>query len=463
MKNPIGYQSPFSWRYGSLEMREIWGLHKTRLLWREVWVCLAEIQSEYQLVSSDQVDELRSRVKDVDLDRSLKIEEEINHDLMAELQVFAEQCPSAGGILHLGATSMDIKDNALVLQIKEALHLIQGELKGLLEVISSLIERWSGLPLIGYTHLQPAEPTTLGYRFAQSAQDLLIYYRLISSFEREIKSKGFCGAVGTSASFGALIGEHNLGEFQEKLAKKMGLNFFDVVSQTYPRIQDYQLLNHLAGLGAVLYKMAFDLRILQSPPFAELAEPFGETQVGSSAMPYKQNPIRAEKINSLGRYLAQLPRTAWDNAAHSLLERTLDDSANRRVILPESFLITEEMLRVSREILSGLQVFESGIKQNLIDFGPFAGTEKLLMMLCKAGGDRQQMHQMLRKHALKAWSAVRQGLSNPLKDLISADPDLLEYASKEEILQALEAEAYLGDAEKRAGQLAAVIKKEISV
>ena len=462
MKNPKGYQSPFSWRYGSPEMREIWGLHKTRLLWREIWVCLAEVQSEYQLVSTNQAGELRNRAADVDLARSLKIEEEIDHDLMAELQVFAEQCPSAGGILHLGATSMDIKDNALVLQIKEALHLILRELGDLLEVISNLIERWAGLPLIGFTHLQPAEPTTLGYRFAQPAQDLFMYYRIIASFESEIKSKGFCGAVGTSASFDTLIGENNLGEFQEKLAKKLGLRFFDVVSQTYPRIQDYQLLSHLAGLGAVLYKLAFDLRILQSPPFAELAEPFGKKQIGSSAMPYKQNPIRAEKINSLGRYLAQLPRTAWDNAAHSLLERTMDDSANRRVILPESFLITDEMLRVSREILSGLQVFESGINQNLIDFGPFAGTEKLLMVLSKASGNRQQMHQVLRKHAIKAWAAVRQGEPNPLKDLVSTDPDLLEILSQEEILQALEGEGYLGDAEKRARKLAEDIRKEIS-
>jgi adenylosuccinate lyase len=456
------YQSPFSWRYGSQEMREIWGEYNTRLLWREIWVCLAEVQSDYQLVSSNQAAELRSRMRDIDLALSDEIELETQHDLMAELQVFAEQCPSAGGILHLGATSMDIKDNAVILQIKESLQLILKKLEDLLILLSNFIDQWADVPLIGFTHLQPAEPSTLGYRFAGPAQDLLSCFQLISSFVKGVKSKGFCGAVGTSASFGSLIGEENLAEFQEKLANKLDLSFFDVVSQTYPRIQDYQLLSHLAGLGAVLYKLAFDLRILQSPLITELAEPFGEKQIGSSAMPNKQNPIMAEKINSLGRYLAQLPRTAWDNAAHSLLERTMDDSANRRIILPESFLITDELLQVSRDIFSGLQIFKESINRNFAEYAPFAFTERLLLMLTKAGGDRQQMHKLLRKHTSAAWSAVRQGKPNPLKELASVDPDLLKYLSEDEILQALEGEGYLGDAERRARQLAADIKKEIN-
>ena len=376
--------------------------------------------------------------------------------------MFAKQCPSAGGILHLGATSMDIKDNALILQLKDALGLILEELHGLLEVMVGLIDRFAEMPLIGFTHLQPAEPTTLGYRLAQPAQDLLMYYRLLIALEGGIKSKGFCGAVGTSASFASLIGKENLAEFQDRMAKKLGIEFFEVVSQTYPRIQDYRVLTTLSGLGAVLYKMAFDLRILQSPAFAELAEPFGEKQIGSSAMPFKQNPVKAEKINSLGRHLAQLPRTAWDNAAHSLLERTLDDSANRRVILPEAFLITDEMLRESKAIFSGLQVFEHGIKQNLEDYGPFAATEKLLMTLSKAGADRQQMHQVLRNHALQAWAAVREGELNPLPELVSKDPALLKYLSQTEISEAMDGSAYLGDAVERAKKLAVKIKLEIS-
>ncbi|MCJ7715953.1 MAG: lyase family protein, partial [Anaerolineales bacterium] len=328
--------------------------------------------------------------------------------------------------------------------------------------LAGLIDHWADLPVIGFTHLQPAEPTTLGYRLAQPAQDLLAYYSELNSLENGLKGKGFSGAVGTSASFAALIGEENLAEFQGRMAKKLGIEFFDVVSQTYPRIQDYQVLTSLSGLGAVLYKMAFDLRILQSPVFSELAEPFGENQVGSSAMPFKQNPIKSEKINSLGRYLAQLPRIAWDNAAHSLLERTLDDSANRRTILPEAFLAIDEMLQTCCEIYTGLQVFEYGIKQNLEDYGPFAATEKLLMVLTKAGADRQQMHQVLRKHALQAWSAVREGKSNPMVEIVTKDPTLLEFISKDEITQAMEGTAYLGDAVERAKKLSAKIKKEIS-
>jgi adenylosuccinate lyase len=222
------------------------------------------------------------------------------------------------------------------------------------------------------------------------------------------------------------------------------------------------VLTSLSGLGAILYKMAFDLRILQSPVYSELAEPFGENQVGSSAMPFKQNPIKAEKINSLGRYLAQLPRIAWDNAAHSLLERTLDDSANRRTILPEAFLAAEEMLHVCSEIFSDLQVFEKGIKQNLEDYGPFAATEKLLMVLARAGADRQKMHQVLRKHALQAWSAVREGKSNPMIELVSTDPNLLEFITKKEISRAMEGSVYLGDAAERAKNLSDKIKIEIN-
>ncbi len=456
------YQSPFSWRYGSQQMREIWGEFHTRLLWREIWASLAEVQVGYKLVTDEQAAEIRSKVEDIDLDLSSEVEEDIQHDLMAELEVFANQCPTAGGILHLGATSMDIKDNAVIIQLKVALKLILEELLQLLEVLTGLIDRWADLPVIGFTHLQPAEPTTLGYRLAQPAQDLLACYLELKGLEESIKGKGFSGAVGTSASFATLIGEENLVDFQSRLAKKLGLVFFDVVTQTYPRIQDYQVLSSLSGLGAVLYKMAFDLRILQSPVYSELAEPFGENQVGSSAMPFKQNPIKAEKINSLGRYLAQLPRIAWDNAAHSLLERTLDDSANRRTILPEAFLATEEMLQVSREIFSDLQVFEHGIKQNLEDYGPFAATEKLLMVLTSAGADRQKMHQVLRKHALQAWSAVREGKANPMIELVSTDPNFLMFITKKEISRAMKGSAYLGDAVERAKKLSDKIKNEIS-
>ncbi len=462
MTDVNNYASPFSWRYGSSEMREIWNRRQTNLLWRKLWVHLAEIQEEYGLVSKKQVAELKKFAEKLDLDSTKEIEREIQHDLMAELTVFARQCPEAGGILHLGATSMDIKDNALVLQQKAALNLLAEKIKQLLILLAGIIEDGAELPLIAYTHLQPAEPSTLGYRLAQPAQDMLIYYQLLVQFNDDIMGKGFTGAVGSSASFATLLGEENLPAFQEKMAEKLGLNFFDVVSQTYPRSQDYRLLSILAGMGAVLYKFAFDLRILQSPGFGELAEPFGEDQVGSSAMPFKKNPIQAEKINSLGRYLAQLPRIAWDNAAHSLLERTLDDSANRRIIIPEAFLCADEMLDASLNILKDLVVNKSRIKQNLETYGPFAAPEKLLMLLVTAGADRQKMHGLIRGHALKAWAAVQKGEPNPLADLLIEDQEIQDFLSAEQISDSMSGLSYLGDTIKRSRDMVNRIMKIIN-
>ncbi len=451
------YQSPFTWRYGSAEMRRIWSLEQTRMLWRQIWVALAEAQVPFGLVTEEQAAELRDKQNLLDLEGSLELENELKHDLMAELKIFSAQCPKAGGILHLGATSMDIKDNALVLQQKASLELILDKLANLLRQLTELIEEWASTPVMGFTHLQPAEPTTLGYRLALYAQDLLIDYSDLASFSSQIKSKGFTGAVGTSASFADLLGQENLSEFQKTLSEKLQLEFYPAVSQNYPRMQDYRLLTRLAGLGAIIYKFALDLRFLQSPAVGEIAEPFGDQQVGSSAMPFKQNPIRAEKINSLGRYLAQLPRIAWDNAANSMLERTLDDSANRRLILPESFLGLDEMLESLKEIITGLQIRPDVIRANLADFGPFAGTEKLLMALVKGGGDRQVMHETIRRQAMKAWQAVQEGRKNPLIEYLAGDPELKRYLRPKQIRSILESENYVGDA----GERALAVVKEI--
>ena len=461
MDKHTGYQSPFSWRYGSQEMRELWSVENTRLLWRKIWVALAEVQISYGLVTIEQAASLADRASDLDLVRSFELEISLKHDLMAELQAFAERCPAAAGILHLGATSMDVKDNALVMQQKEALDLILLRLKELLTKLAELIGEWADFPLLGYTHLQPAEPTTLGYRLAGYGQDLLDGYQELFDFSGKIKGKGFTGAVGTSASFAALLGEENLPEFQERMSQKLGLDFYSVTNQTYPRLQDYQLLSRLAGIGAPLYRLAFDLRILQSAGFGEVAEPFGKSQIGSSAMPFKQNPILSEKINSLGRYLAQLPRIAWDNTAHSLLERTLDDSANQRIYLPEAFLCLDEILAGALTILSGLQVHPEAVRRNLGEFRPFAGTEKLLMELVKAGADRGEMHEILRVHSLAAWDAIRQDKVNPIKERLVNDPILTNYLDKTEIIASLEDEKYLGDAPARAIILAEKIRNGI--
>ncbi len=461
MTDQTAYQSPFSWRYGSQEMRELWSVKGTRLLWRKIWTALAEAQIPFGLVTTEQAAELGSKASDLNLDRSFELELELKHDLVAELTAFAEQCPSAGGILHLGATSMDIKDNALVMQQKEALELILAQIRQLLIQIADRIQEWADLPLMGYTHLQAAEPTTLGYRLAGYGQDLLIGYLDLAAFSRQIKAKGFTGAVGTSASFAALLGEENLPGFQKEMSHKLDLEFFPVTNQTYPRLQDYQLVAHLAGIGAPLYRLAFDLRILQSPGFGELAEPFGKAQVGSSAMPFKQNPILSEKINSLGRYLAQLPRIAWDNTAHSLLERTLDDSANQRIYLPEAFLCLDEILTGALQILSGLEIRREAIQRNLYEFGLFAGTERLLMELVKAGADRQEMHEIIRVHTLAAWDEVRLGKSNPIKDLLVNDPALTRYLDEKQVDTYLEISTYLGDCVSRANDLADKIRQTV--
>lgn len=448
------YQSPYSWRYGTQAMRRIWSETHKRRLWRRLWVALAQVQSEFGLVSPEQVADLQAHVNDVDVARALEIEAEIHHDLMAEVRAYAEQCPLGGGVIHLGATSMDIEDNAEALRLRESCDAILQALRALLRTLAERSHATADLPVMAFTHLQPAEPTTLGYRLAQYAQDLLTDYRDLSRLRAEIRGKGFKGAVGTSASYAELLGAENLPRFEARLSELLHLNFFPVTTQTYPRKLEYRLLSALAGLGASLYKFAFDLRILQSPPFGEWSEPFGTKQVGSSAMPFKRNPINAEKINAIGRYLAQLPRLAWDNAAHSLLERTLDDSANRRTILPETFLAASELLRVAQKLVNGLQIDERAVARNLSTYGPFAATERVLMALGKRGADRQEMHERLRVHAMSAWHVIQRGEENPLVDLVAADAVFLQYLSAKELHTLMDAHTHIGDAPQRARALA---------
>ena len=462
-ENYSTYLSPFTWRYASQEMRQIWSEMNKRRLWRQLWVALAEVQAGVGLVSSAQVEDLRQHVTEINMERALAIEAKIHHDLMAELKTFAEQAPLGGKILHLGATSMDIEDNADVLRMRQALALVLERLKTLLLLLAEKIDSTAGVPVMAFTHLQPAEPTTLGYRLAQVAQDLLLDWEALGRVQRGLKGKGFTGAVGTSASYAELLGSADLlPEFEARLSTALGLPFFPVTTQVYPRKQDYALLSALAGLGGSLYKYAFDLRILQSPSLGELSEPFGSQQVGSSAMPFKRNPINAEKIDSLARALAQMPRLAWDNAAHSLLERTLDDSANRRTLLPEAFLIVDELLLVMERIVRGLVVQQHAVERNFSIYAPFAALERVLMALGKAGADRQAMHERLRQHALQAWSEVQAGRANPLSDQIAADPVLLTYLPGEALRSMMDATAHLGDAPARARQMAAAVRSTCS-
>jgi adenylosuccinate lyase len=459
MTNFDGYLSPFTWRYATTEMRALWSEVHKRRLWREIWLALAETQADYGLVTEEQVAELRAHVTDVDIPHSLEIEAEIHHDLMAELKAYAGQCPNGGKVLHLGATSTDIEDNADALRIREATSLIIRALRNLLVLFADDIERWAETPILAFTHLQPAEPSTLGYRLAQYAQDLLEDYSLLVQIRDGLRGKGFKGAVGTGAAYGELLGIEKLEEFEKRLSARLDLPFYRITTQVYPRKQEYILISALAGLAETLYKFAFDLRLLQSPAWGETTEPFSEKQVGSSAMPFKRNPINAEKIDSLGRILAQMPRLAWDNAAHSLLERTLDDSANRRILIPEAFLITDELLITMTKIVAGMEVDHTAIARNLEKYAPFAATERILMALSKKGADRQIIHERLRELSLEAWKKIRIGLPNPLTDMICMEEQFLQYYPDYELRGLMEVAGHIGDAPRRAYALVEEIRQ----
>lgn len=456
-----GYLSPFSWRYGSQAMRSIWSERRKRELWRGLWVSLAKVESEFGIVDEAQVGELAARAKDVDLGRSLEIEAEIKHDLMAEIKAFAEQCPGAGGIIHLGATSMDIEDNADALRVRDSLDLLLGKIDKLLCIFAEKIKAYADLPVMAFTHIQPAEPSTLGYRMAVWAQDVLLARQELKLRRSEAKGKGFKGAVGSSASYAELFGAQGLDRFQDRMSQELGIGFFPVSTQTSTRIQEFQVLSALATLGAGLHKLAFDLRILQSPPIGELSEPFGAKQVGSSAMPFKRNPIAAEKIDSLARLLASYPSVAWGDASLSLLERTLDDSANRRVIIPEAFLAADEIIETAAKILGGLVVREEAIRATFRRYAPFACTERVLMAMAKKGADRQETHERLRNHALSAWAAMRDGGDNPLSSALAEDPFFRDSLGGEALAALMVSETYVGDAPKRARAFAATLAEAI--
>ena len=454
------YLSPLTWRYGSDQMRKVWSEAEKRRLMRRLWVALAEAQFEAGLVTALQVADLRARQDHIDIQRAQQIEEEIRHDLMAEIRTYAEQCPVGGPIIHLGATSMDVLDNVDALRLRSALDLVIERLTRALQILAGRIDASADTPAIAFTHIQPAEPTTVGYRFAQHGQDLLADLDELQYVRNNIRGKGIKGAVGTSASYDQLLSESEFTPrlLEERVMQKLDLSAFEAATQTYPRKQDWYIVNALAGLCASLHKFAFDLRILQSPPFGEWSEPFGERQVGSSAMPFKRNPIAAENIDSLTRQVAALPRIAWDNCALNLLERTLDDSANRRIYLPEAFLLTDEVLTRCQRLFEGLTVWPGPTARNLRDYGVFAATERLLMEAVKAGGDRQYLHDLIREQSLVAWKALQEGKPNPLTDNLMADPRITNLLPPRRVHSLLQASAYVGDAPQRARNIARAIR-----
>ncbi len=454
------YLSPFTWRYASSEMRGIFSEKNNRLNWRRIWVALAKSQKELGLVTGEELKDLEAHWKEVDITKSLVKEKEIRHDLMAELLTFSGQCKVGGGKIHLGATSMDIEDNAEVMRQKQALMLIEKRLSGLLFALSTLIKKYADFPCLAFTHLQPAEPTTIGYRFTVYAQDFYQELIALEEFTKNIRGKGMKGAVGTSASYLRLSKDAEA--MEDKVMNEIGLKAFDATGQTYPRTQDYELCCRLSAIAASLHKMAFDFRVLQSPMYGELSEPFKEKQVGSSAMPFKRNPISAERICSLSRLVSSTPQLAWDNAANSLLERTLDDSANKRVFIPEAFLALDECLMLANKVLNGLSVNLKAVEKNLDAYAPFSATEPILLELVQKGLNRQEMHELLREYSMQAWKEVQEGKENPLKKLLSNDTKIKKAISPQLLNGLFNVSKHTGNAGKKAAEIAASIDRKIS-
>ncbi len=461
--NEDAYASPFSWRYGAPALRALFSERKRRTLWRAVWIALAESQLESGLVTRAELDDLRAHGEDIDLAAALAIEREIGHDLMAEIRVYAAQATIGGGKIHLGATSMDIEDTVETFRLHAGISALLASLDTLLRAFAAQIERYADLVCMGYTHLQPAEPTTLGYRLAVYAQDLLIDRATLAFTRTQLTAKGIRGAVGTSASYTRLLeGSGRTPSDQERdVLAHFSLEARDVATQTYPRKLDYLLLANLAGVGASLSKFAADVRIQSSPGFGEMFEPFGSKQVGSSAMPFKRNPVMAERIDSLARLLPSFADVAWQNAATNFLERTLDDSANRRTILPEAILCSDEILRLARSIVEGLRVDERRIAENLRTYGPFSGTEAVLMEAARAGADRQVLHEAIRENAMTAYAALGRGETNPLARLLADDERIISFVDPAEVRSQLDPTEHVGDAPVRARRLAERIRTTV--
>ena len=449
--NHNSYVSPLSWRYGSEEMKEIFSeVHKRKLL-RRVWIALARAQEKAGIVTREQVEELEAHKDDIDIEKATEIESVIHHDLMAEIKTYASQCPKAGGIIHLGATSMDALDNADAVRFLEALELTEKRLDDLVDAISEKAEEYKTVPTMAFTHIQPAEITTIGYRLSQTLQDLLDDRDQLVFVKKNIRGKGMKGAVGTAASYKELLSESNISsiDMENTVMDELGIKAYDAATQIYSRKQDLRIIEALSSIACTLHKFSLDFRILQSPPIGEFSEPFGKMQVGSSAMPFKRNPINSEKIDSLSRIVENAYQSAWNNAATTVLERSLDDSANRRIFIPESFIALDEILITETKVVRGMSIHSTATSRLMSSYGVFASTERVLMELGKKGADRQKMHEVIREESLKAWVSVQEGKENPLKKALMENEEILSYLSKEEIEKYLDASGYTGDAEKR--------------
>jgi len=443
------YNSVFSHRYGSEEMRKIFGEQHKYEIWRKIWVALATAQAEIGKVSKEELEDLVKNQNNINIDRILEIEKETRHDVVAGIREFAEVAKVGGGKIHLGATSMDINDNGDILKMNEALAIIETKLKGVLGEFKNKIDQYADMVCIGFTHLQPAEPTTVGYRMAFYAQDLLSDLKLLEFIKTNIKGKGMKGAVGTGASYDRGV--------DEKVMEILGIEGALVTSQIVSRQMEYWVLTLLSSIANSLAKFAGDLRILQSPLFGEWSEPFAEKQVGSSAMPFKRNPINAEKLCSLARFITQTVPVVIGNQAVSYLERTLDDSANRRIVIPEAFLACDEVLETANKLIGGLVINEKKITHNLSQYAPFAATERIILEAVKLGADRQKMHELIRDISMQAWSEIQDGKENRILELLMEQEEIKKLFDKSELEKLFDVSGHVGDAPERARKCAKII------
>lgn len=443
MKNT--YESPLTSRYASREMQALFSPDKKFRTWRKLWVALAESQMELGLdINQDQVDELKKNQDNINYDIAQAREKEVRHDVMSHVYAYGIQCPKAAGIIHLGATSCFVGDNTDLIIDYEALDLIKKRLVKLISILSRFADQYKDLPTLGFTHFQPAQPTTVGKRACLWIQDFIFDLESLEDLLQRKRLRGVKGTTGTQASFLELFdGDYEKVKRLDKMvAKKMGYDdVFAVTGQTYSRKFDSQLINILAGIAQSAAKFSNDIRLLQH--LKEIEEPFEKNQIGSSAMAYKRNPMRSERIASLSRYIIADMINPAMTVSGQWFERTLDDSANRRISVPEAFLATDAVLNLCANVSDGLVVYPRVIEQRLMKELPFMATENIIMDAVKKGGDRQELHERIRLHSLAAARIVKEeGGENDLIDRIAGDPSFA--ISKEEILEVLRPDLYIG-------------------
>ena len=438
------YESPLASRYASEYMLRLFSPDARYQTWRRLWVELARAEHELGLpITAEQVAELEAHVTDIDYECAAQREKEVRHDVMAHVYAFGKAAPSAAGIIHLGATSCYVTDNADLILYRDGLRYLRGELCAVLRNLGRFAQTYKAMPTLGYTHYQPAQLVTVGKRATLWMQDLLTDLEELDFVTAHMKFLGCRGTTGTEASFldlfegdGAKVDEMN-----RRLCAAFGFEkCFAVCGQTYPRKQDSRILNVLSSIAQSCYRFANDLRLLQHD--RQLEEPFEKNQIGSSAMPYKRNPMRAERICSLARYLTADAQNAAMTASVQWLERTLDDSANRRISLPEGFLCADAILRLMQNVTDGLHVNEKIVERTVREYLPFISTENLMMEAVKRGGDRQQLHEIIRENSMAATARMKEGLPCDLMERLAAEPAFR--MSAQEIEAVLDPRLYIG-------------------